>query len=580
MSTRKKILFMFSFTLFLFLFSIITNLYFSKQRHEKIQSNEIESKEYSVEGALQQSGDYLDKFANDNSIWDGLVRFVQKYDQKWVDDNINTLLHSSQIKYIWIYNEKCEPVHRLSSVGFPIIQHPISINGSTLDLLSAFPKNKRVTHYYIKNDTNIIDIAGATIHYSNDYERKQSPKGYFFIGKIVDKSMINQLSIITNSKVVLHKDTLSKLTPQKFQMLICKSLKDWTDTPVANLSFISEDKIGRAEEEYSLISIVSYIGFIVLVILFAYWMINKLITNPLKKIVDSLNSENDTPIKDLAERNDEFGQIAQLIKSSYEQKEQIEAQYDQIADQNTQLEDLNATKDKFFSIIAHDLKNPFGVILATTEFIANPNYQLTREEIVDFSKDINHTAKMLFNLLENLLTWARTQRGTIQFDPMVLDIKDIAETTKFVLDSQADAKEIHINIEITDNLQCVGDRNMVLTIIRNLCSNAIKFTKNGGEIKITGRELNEEMIEIAVSDNGVGISAENLNKLFRIDVNLTTDGTSQEKGTGLGLILCKEFVEKHGGTIGVKSEINKGTEFSFTLPKKELKKYNLVSQTK
>ena len=580
MNTRRKILFMFSFSLFLFLFSIITNLYFNNQRNEKIKSNELESRQYSVDIALKQTGDYLKKFAIDYTLWDELVRFVQKYDETWAADNINTLLKTTQIKYVWIYNSKYEPVHRLTANGFPTIQHPIEFNNSDQTIVSAFVNNNRFTHFYIKNDTNLIEIAGATIHNSNDYDRQQNPKGYFFIGKIVDKSLINELEIITNSKVYLFKDTVSKYTTQKFQMLISKSLKDWNGISIASLNFISIDKIGQAEEEYSMISIIAYIGFILIILFFAYWMINRIISNPLSKIVQSLNSENDNAIKDLIDKNDEFGQIALLIKKSYEQKEQIETQYSQISNQNNQLEDLNATKDKFFSIIAHDLRNPFGVILATTEFIANPNYELTREEIVDFSKDINHTAKMLFNLLENLLTWARTQRGTMQFDPSEIDIKDLAETTKFVLDSQADSKGVLISIEIPEDIECFGDRNMVLTIIRNLTSNAIKFSNSGGEIKIIARDLNEDMIELAVADNGVGISPENLNKLFRIDVNLTTTGTSQEKGTGLGLILCKEFVEKHGGTIGVKSELNRGTEFSFTLPKNEIKKYKFANSTK
>lgn len=580
MNTRKKIFFMFFISLMLFLVSIVTNLYFTKQRHEKIISSEYATKDYSVGVSLKLSGKYLDKFAEDYSLWDEMVDFVKEYKEKWARDNISTLFRTTQAKYIWIYNDKFEPVHRLTAPGFTAVQHPISELSSNKDLADCFKANKNFTHFYIINDTNIIDISGATIHNSNDYDRKEAPKGYFFLGRIVDRNMMKELEIITHSKVTLSKDLSSNVKTGEFQVLISKPLKDWKGRDIAKLHFISEDSIGQAEQEYSLIFLVIYVGFILMVLVCAYLMINKIISNPLNKIVESLNAESDAPIKELVEKNDEFGQIARLIKKSYEQKEQIEIQYEQITDQNNQLEDLNATKDKFFSIIAHDLKNPFGVILATTEFIANPNYELTREEIVDFSKDINHTAKMLFNLLENLLTWARTQRGTIQFEPVALDIKDIADTTKFVLESQAKSKDIEIIVEVEDELECIGDRNMVLTVVRNLTSNAIKFTNNGGKIRIVGKNLNQDMIEFAVSDNGVGISQENLNKLFRIDVNHTTEGTSQEKGTGLGLILCKEFIEKHGGTIGVKSEINKGTTFSFTLPKKEIKKYKLINTVK
>lgn len=236
----------------------------------------------------------------------------------------------------------------------------------------------------------------------------------------------------------------------------------------------------------------------------------------------------------------------------------------------TNLQQLNATKDKFFSIIAHDLKNPFNSLLGFSDLLINDFDHYEKDEIKKFIKIIHDSSKHGFNLLENLLQWSRAQTGRIAFIPQTVNIKDIITGCVDLLKPTADKKQIKIYMEVPDSIEVKGDIEMLSTVFRNLISNAIKFTPQAGRIKIKVRLLTQRT-EISVIDTGVGIAPEKIPYLFRIDKQVSTPGTNNEKGTGLGLILCKEFIDKHKGVIKVSSERKNGTEFKVFLPLEQQK---------
>ena len=255
--------------------------------------------------------------------------------------------------------------------------------------------------------------------------------------------------------------------------------------------------------------------------------------------------------KELAFQNEEKAKrSAELITANKELK---------------QLLQLNADKDLFISILAHDLRSPFNALLGLTEVLTEDIRKLDINEIEDIANNINKAAQNSFKLLENILMWARTQQGNIPFKPQILNFRDICLNILEILNSNANAKNITINYSAPDEINIFADIDMLKTVLRNIVSNAIKFTNSGGRININAEE-NSGNVTISVSDNGIGITPDNLTKLFDISQILTTTGTAEETGTGLGLLLCKEFVEKHGGKIWVESEIGKGSEFKFTLP--------------
>ena len=226
---------------------------------------------------------------------------------------------------------------------------------------------------------------------------------------------------------------------------------------------------------------------------------------------------------------------------------------------------INRDKDLFISILSHDLRSPFNNLLGFSEVLIEDIYKLNTDEIEGIANDINKSARNTYNLLEDILMWARTQQGKIPFKPQILSFKDICRATLEILNPNANAKNIAINYSATEHLNVFADIDMLKTVMRNLVSNAIKFTNNGGVININAEQTGST-ITISVSDNGIGIKPDSLTKLFDISQVLTTKGTEKETGTGLGLLLCKEFVEKHGGEIWAESEIGKGSDFRFTLP--------------
>lgn len=230
-----------------------------------------------------------------------------------------------------------------------------------------------------------------------------------------------------------------------------------------------------------------------------------------------------------------------------------------------ELSELNATKDKFFSIIAHDLKSPFNSIVGFSEILVE---QITKKDyngIEKYAGFIINSSQRAMDLLMNLMEWARSQTGRIEFNPQQFDLSEFINEITPMFDDIAGQKKIEIKKVLPDCISVSADQAMISTVLRNLISNAIKFTKPGGEI-ILAVTKEKNKLTVSVKDNGIGIPNDIIDKLFRIDENITTYGTANETGTGLGLILCKEFIEKHDEEIWVVSEEGKGSTFYFTLP--------------
>lgn len=231
-----------------------------------------------------------------------------------------------------------------------------------------------------------------------------------------------------------------------------------------------------------------------------------------------------------------------------------------------QLRELNATKDKFFSIMAHDLKNPLSIFALATDTLVKEYEHLEKEDLNEYLRDLKDNAQNIYNLLENLLTWSRTQRGKISYNPDIFDLKFIVDSNVQLYIAAAHAKKISIENQVNEEIRVFSDSNLINTILRNLINNAIKFTNEGGTITVSV-ESHLKYYQVNVSDTGVGMSDLVIDNLFKIDVNTSTLGTGNEKGTGLGLIVCKEFVKLLGGEIWAKSELGSGSTFSFTIPK-------------
>ena len=242
-----------------------------------------------------------------------------------------------------------------------------------------------------------------------------------------------------------------------------------------------------------------------------------------------------------------------------------------LAESEEKLKQLNASKDRFFSIISHDLKNSFFSIMGLSKILADPENTDSKQKKMETAQMLHESSKKLYNFLENLLSWARLQRGEMEFNPTQCNLYEIVAEVIYLFKAKAKQNGVKLSNKVSLSQQVFCDQNMVNTILRNLVSNAINFTQAKGTVIVEAKNNGEEVF-ISVTDSGIGISEENINKLLQIDKKHIEPNINGEKGTGLGLILCKEFVEKHDGKIWVESQEGEGSKFIFTLP------YNLKTK--
>jgi two-component system, sensor histidine kinase and response regulator len=231
-----------------------------------------------------------------------------------------------------------------------------------------------------------------------------------------------------------------------------------------------------------------------------------------------------------------------------------------------ELKSVIASKDKFFSIIAHDLRGPFSGFLGLSELLKDRYEDMSGEDVSRISSSMNQAAKNLFSFLENLLEWSRSQMGHMEYKPSKLDLSETVTRTFSIFEATAAEKKVELVNLIDKNTFATADNNMLNTIVRNLVSNALKFSNAEGKIELSTELADDNFVQVNVRDYGVGMNHEARSKMFKIEEKYSMPGTANEKGTGLGLILCKDLIEKHNGSISLESKTGEGTCFKFTLP--------------
>ncbi len=295
--------------------------------------------------------------------------------------------------------------------------------------------------------------------------------------------------------------------------------------------------------------------------------ISRSISGPLNKLIDGTNQVRKGNLEANVELNTK-GELQSLADSFNNMTRELKKQVSSIDKLNKELVETNDSKDAFFSIIAHDLKNPFGVILGLADLLMTQYNDFDEEERKKFIYEIDNSSKLIYELLENLLTWARSQSGKIKIKKENLDLKEVAEKSIASHNANARQKNIGIMDEIPENVTIYADKYTLSVIINNVLNNAIKFTPEGGKINFSVK-VEPEQVEISIRDTGVGMSKEALAGLFMSSGLPTSPGTNDEKGTGLGIILIKEFIERNDGKFHVESEPGVGTDFRFSLPRQQ-----------
>ncbi|HNW55106.1 MAG TPA: HAMP domain-containing sensor histidine kinase, partial [Bacteroidales bacterium] len=252
----------------------------------------------------------------------------------------------------------------------------------------------------------------------------------------------------------------------------------------------------------------------------------------------------------------------------HEEMKEREKAEQHLARSNQDLALLNRDKDKLFSVLAHDLRSPLGSMMNLTSLLAENIHDFDEAELLEIIGTLNKSATQTFQLFNDLLAWSAVQMGRGEREKELFQVFELVSETVIILAAEANRKQVRINLVIDKSLEAFADKFAIQTVVRNLLSNAIKFTPAEGIITIEAEAV-KDTVRISVNDTGIGISKEKQKKLFRVDEVSSSPGTEGEKGTGFGLLLCKDLVERNGGKIWLESEKGKGSRFHFTLPVRE-----------
>ena len=526
----------------------------------------------SIQSILHSRERALDQNLEDNSAWDDMVKFIGDPDTVWSRENLETTRKTLDLDLIQIYNTSLDQVW----AGYDPVHKDDLVNVITAKKIRSMLENRPTCHFFENTDAGILELYGSIVVPSTDIARKTQAKGYLFFGRLWDKNLIADLENSSNSTITVQKLSQGDSGDPGFKsktnpLEIVLFLKDSSGKNIVKLDFLSKSFFRADNRLFYLFTLIPVA--LTLVVLFLFFsLIRSWITIPIRKITYSLDNMNPDGLSEISSANKEFFSIAKLIEESFENRKNLEKEIaerkkaeEKISRYADELKEINNSKDKFFSILAHDLKSPFHYLLGYSDLLRNEFSTLNEEDQKKFISIIHSNSQRLYNLLENLLEWSRIQTGRVDLDQEVFDlsreVKQICETVK----TSATHKNITLECYSSDQAIINADRNMIRSSIHNLLTNAIKYTPERGTVIVRTNDRGT-YAEVSVKDTGIGMTPEEVAKLFRIDVSVSRPGTNKEPGTGLGLILTKEFIEKNDGSVVVESEPDRGSLFRVTLP--------------
>lgn len=554
MKLQAKISILFSIILGVFVITFLLYQYIRLREKKILYQENQKSQELVIDKVLQLSRIKYEQLINDNSGWDEMVDFATSPDSVWAKDNVDFFVNSFHLNFVQVYSKEKKLIYQFGDStrlkGFGIVMP---------ETIQKFFSDTAFVHYFTGSGENLLEVFGATIVPAADTDtRLTPPQGYLLIARRWDSAYIGEHSAATSYQAeLISTDSLAKLKKDPKKYYIVENLTDYSGTPVAAIVFSKRDALNESMTPLLYLSVVVTIIAVISVFIFLYYF-RKTILAPVQKINKTLDSRNPAYLDEAKANTEEFKRLEELILKFFQQEDQLKRK-------NAELKENNAMKDRLFSIIAHDLKNPVGNMQTITELLTDCYRRQDTETMEELLEMLNSQAKETMTLLETLFEWAKSQSGQISYSPEELDLRQVVKQVAEVLQPGAGVKGITLETEIDPGIKVFADRNMIHTVLRNLISNAIKFTFSGGTVQISAK-LVTDGVEVSVKDDGIGMNAHTVKSLFHIDGNATTNGTAGEKGSGLGLIICREFIEKHGREIHVSSRPREGSRFSFSLP--------------
>jgi signal transduction histidine kinase len=501
-------------------------------------------------------------YLQDNTAWDELVTSIGIKDTAWMHVNIGIFSGNYNFSAVSIYSTSTELLyHKTSHPGLHQSRLPFPV-----DSIPAIFKHTQFVRFFWYNNGSLTEFIGASVVPSkNIIDRKSDPYGYFVVTKSWDSTFLESLEKSTESIIFLTSGMRSPVVSDVGDIRTQIILSGYRQEKQAVLNFVKhQEALTLTLKRSRLVFAILMTGlFICLILIWVF--IHRFVSKPVSTLANSLETLNNNGLDALSLRNDELSVLTRQVKENIELRKKLGNELVEKTIREKQLHELNITKDRIFSIIGHDLVGPFNTISGFSELLENTANSNNPEKVKEFARMIRTISRDAYHILETLLTWGRMQTGMIQYRPEKINVNELLRDTVILARSQALLKNIRLHYEEKAAGSAYADYNMIQTVIRNLLSNAIKFTPQDGLIEVQAIE-NAGQILIEVHDNGMGMPPEKVRNLFVPEKAESSRGTANEKGTGLGLILCADMIRKNQGEIWAESEECKGTSFFFTLP--------------
>ena len=489
----------------------------------------------------------------DVTYWDDLVQFTKSKDKKWYDRYILQEFESYEVDFIGVYDLNNQLIKNTNSTNLK------TVNFISKDILSQLYK-ARLTKFYLKIPEGIVEVFGATIHPSNDPKKnKTNPSGYFITARLLNVKFIENLERISNSKIDFAKAN-SSVDGGNELLIASINLTDWKNQTISKILFKREFKLDFKSTKKILCIII--LAFILNTLLYLFYS-KKWIYSPIKNITSILESENVDALNNLKKSKGEFGYIGNLFEENNNQRKQLEIS-------KRKSEESDQLKSAFLANLSHEIRTPMNAIIGFSDLLDNKN--LNDDEKAEYLSIIRNSGKNLVSIIEDLLEMSKIDANQISPKLKSFDVNacmhDIYETVRITIPKDKKIKFSILESKHVLSTNIFSDEIKLKQILVNLINNAIKYTPHGKVV--FGYEINETegVVEFKVEDTGVGIDEKHLKIIFDRFRRIEDDFSAELSGLGLGLAICKAYVDMLGGKITVSSEIGKGSIFNFTIPLK------------
>ncbi|MEI6672806.1 MAG: ATP-binding protein [bacterium] len=535
----------------LFAISILVALYLTDNLKERRLLKDITcTNKIMVQATMDDYIRHQGNLTKDYAVWDDMYTSVQSNDSIWVVKNIDPVIINFKKDMVGVYSANGRPIHVISRTYKNLI---------TPDFIKKL--DDVYGSFFVIKDSILFHVSWSIITKTSDTERKLSGIGYFFVAEVWDDSFISELEKKTGLDITIHSSSdfvrISRIDTSF--LTIHYPIYNVYGKEIARIHFQTKNIYFFGERLREFIFICAFIFAGIIFSFFGYY-VKRNIIQPIKFIIKSLKTGDVHILKTIqSDRlDDEWDIIVHLVKDHFDKNKKLE-------EQTQELKDLVATKDKFFDLMAHDLRSPFNAIMGFSSMLVEEEQNLSEEDKKDYVHHILSASEGAHSLLNTLTEWARLQTGRWVSNPHIFSFNKLLDNVVSFHQSNAIHNKIHLLVDCKEDYVVCADEQMIETVLRNLISNAIKFTQLNGFVQITTKKSEKEII-VTIADNGKGIPPEILSSLFKIGENVILKDVSGKKGTGLGLILCDDLVKKNGGKIWVESELDKGSTFHFTLP--------------